>query len=242
MGRSALQAATTKMESFAEDQKSGVVEQTVVTRTHGRYLVAPPVSSDPAPILVGFHGYGESADIHLSRLRAIESSERWLIVSIQGLHRFYQRRTEQVVASWMTRQDRELAIDDNIAYVSSVVGAVSAAWPTRLSIVFAGFSQGVAMAFRSAVNSSADRVAVIGVGGDVPPEIEPSALARVSSALICRGSSEEWYSAEKLAQDACRLRESGVAVTALELLGGHEWTADVSRAASGFLRECYPQA
>lgn len=225
------------MESFAKDQKSAVVEQTVVTRMHGRYLVAPPVSSDPAPILVGFHGYGESADIHLSRLRAIESTERWLIVSIQGLHRFYQRRTEEVVASWMTRQDRELAIDDNLTYVSAVVDAVSGAWPTKPSIMFAGFSQGVATAFRSAVNSSAERVAVIAVGGDVPPEIEPSALARISSVLICRGSSEEWYSAEKLAQDAGRLRASGVDVTAVELPGGHQWSADASRAASGFLRE-----
>jgi predicted esterase len=233
----ALFSRKTKMESFAEDQKSAVVEQTVVTRTHGRYLVAPPASADPAPILVGFHGYGESADIHLSRLRAIESSERWLIVSIQGLHRFYQRRTEQVVASWMTRQDRELAISDNLAYVSSVLDAASAAWATRPSIVFAGFSQGVAMAFRGAVNSSGERAAVIAVGGDVPPEIEPNALARISSVLICRGSSEEWYSAEKLAQDTRRLRESGVDVTAVELPGGHQWSADASRAASGFLRE-----
>jgi predicted esterase len=230
------------MESLAEDQKSAIVEQTVITQTHGRFLVVPSASTGPAPILVGFHGYGESADTHVNRLRAIEESDRWLLVSIQALHRFYHRRTEEVVASWMTRQDRELCIADNIAYVSKVLEKVSATWPATRSIVFAGFSQGVAMAFRGAVNLNAERVAVIAVGGDIPPEIEAHALARLSSALICRGSSEEWYTAEKLAQDARRLRESGVAVTALELLGGHEWTADVSRAASKFLRECYPEA
>jgi predicted esterase len=225
------------MESFAEDRKSAIVEQTVVASTHGRYLVVPTAASNPAPILVGFHGYGENADTQLSRLRVIEGSERWLVVSIQGLHRFYQRRTEEVVASWMTRQDRELAIADNLTYVSAVLEAVSAAWPTRPSIVFAGFSQGVAMAFRSAVNSSAERVAVIAVGGDIPPEIEPGALARLSSTLICRGSAEEWYTAEKLAQDASRLRKSGVDVTAMELPGGHQWSDDANRAVSGFLRE-----
>jgi predicted esterase len=225
------------MESFAEDQKSVIVEQTVITQTHGRYLVVPTVGTDPAPMLVGFHGYAESADTQLPRLRAIEGSEHWLVVSIQGLHRFYQRRTEEVVASWMTRQDRESAINDNLAYVSSVLDAVSAAWPTEPSIVYAGFSQGVAMAFRAAVNSNAQRIAVIAVGGDIPPEIESGALARLSSTLICRGSSEEWYTADKLAQDARRLRESGVDVTALELPGGHQWSADASQAASGFLRE-----
>ena len=48
----------------------------------------------------------------------------------------------------MTRQDREAAIADNIDYVDRVVAATrTAAEP----LVFAGFSQGVAMAFRAAV-------------------------------------------------------------------------------------------
>jgi hypothetical protein len=77
-------------------------------------------------MLVGFHGYAESADVQLDRLRAIPGTERWLLVSIQGLHRFYQPRTNDVVASWMTRQDRELATVDNLAYVTAVLDAVTA--------------------------------------------------------------------------------------------------------------------
>jgi len=40
---------------------------------------------------------------------------------VQGLHRFYRSRSEIVVASWMTKQDRELAIGDNIDYVRRAV-------------------------------------------------------------------------------------------------------------------------
>ena len=54
-------------------------------------------------------------------MRAIPGAARWRLVAIQGLHRFYQRRDNQVVASWMTRQDRELAIADNLAYVAGVM-------------------------------------------------------------------------------------------------------------------------
>jgi predicted esterase len=222
------------------DQESTVIEETVVTPTHGRYLVVPPVGIDPVPMLVGFHGYAESADVQLSRLRAIEGCERWLVVSIQALNRFYQRRTEEVVASWMTRQDRELAIADNLEYVAAVLGKLSAAWPTTPTTVFAGFSQGVAMAFRAAVHASRARAAVISVCGDIPPEIQPHELARLSGVLICRGSSEDWYTAEKFSQDTRRLRESGVEVAPLEFPGGHEWSADVSRAASHFLHERHP--
>ena len=48
----------------------------------------------------------EDAAAHLARLRSIPGSDRWIIVSIQGLHRFYRGRSSDVVASWMTRQDR----------------------------------------------------------------------------------------------------------------------------------------
>jgi predicted esterase len=214
-----------------------VVEQTLPVQTHGRYLVVPPASTSPAPILVGFHGYGESADTHLERLRATGGSERWVVVSIQGLHRFYNRRADEVVASWMTRQDRELEIADNIAYVSAVLDAVSDTWQTTRSIVFAGFSQGVAMAFRAAVNASRGGVAVIAVGGDIPPEIDSRALGRVSAALVCRGSSDEWYSPSKFTDDLRRLQASGIEVRPLEFQGGHEWSADVSAAAAVFLHD-----
>jgi len=71
-------------------------------------------------MLVGFHGYAENAEAQLERLRGIPESARWLSISVQGLHRFYQRRTNLVVASWMTSQDREVAIRDNLAYVADV--------------------------------------------------------------------------------------------------------------------------
>ena len=101
-----------------------MIERTIAIGTHGRYLLEPPASAGPAPMLVGFHGYGEGADIQLERMRRIPGADRWLLVSIQGLHRFYQRRANEVVASWMTRQDRELAMADNLAYVAAVIDAV----------------------------------------------------------------------------------------------------------------------
>ncbi len=123
-------------------------------------------------MLIGFHGYGEDAETQLERLRAIPGIASWVIVSVQALHRFYERRTNRVVASWMTRQDRESAIADNIAYVQNCIDAVSTEWPTTRKIVFAGFSQGVAMAFRAATHFEAG---VIAVGGDVPPELTTNA-------------------------------------------------------------------
>src|SRR5262245_48220458 len=97
-------------------------ERNIPATTHGRYLVDGPRSG--APLLVGFHGYAELADTEFERLRSIEGSDRWLVVAVQALHRFYRGRSRDVVASWMTRQDRELAIADNATYTSKVIETV----------------------------------------------------------------------------------------------------------------------
>jgi predicted esterase len=217
-----------------------VTERTIETPAHGRYVVASPVEPGPAPLLVGFHGYAEPADVHLERLRSIPGAGRWLIVSVQGLNRFYQRRTNEVVAGWMTRQNRELAIADNLAYVSSAIDAVRREWPATATQVFAGFSQGVAMTFRAAAAAPRSVSGVIAVGGDVPPELDAAALNRVRSALVCRGSRDEWYTDGMFANDLRRLRDAGVEVTPIAFDGGHEWSAEVVLAASAFLRDLHP--
>ena len=92
-------------------------ERSIPVTAHGRYLVAMPSRAagplSKAALLVGFHGYAEDAEIHLERLQSIPDSDRWLVVSVQALHRFYRGRSRDVVASWMTRQNRELAVADN---------------------------------------------------------------------------------------------------------------------------------
>jgi predicted esterase len=217
------------------DQGDLVIERTIATGTHGRYLVEPPATSGAAPVLFGFHGYAEGAELQLERMRAIPGAGRWRLVAIQGLHRFYQRRDNQVIASWMTRQDRELAIADNLAYVAGVMGEVAAEWPGASHVVLAGFSQGVAMMFRAAAAASQQASGVIAVGGDVPPELDAGALLRVRSALVCRGTKDEWYTSDKLDEDVRRLSVAGAKVRPFSFEGGHDWSEEVSRAAAVFL-------
>ena len=214
-----------------------MIERSIATGMHGRYLVVPPASAGPAPIVMGFHGYAEGAEAQLERLRAIPGAERWLLVSVQGLNRFYQRRTNDVVAGWMTRQDRELAIADNLAYVAGVMDAVGREWPGAPRVVLAGFSQGVAMMFRAAAAAVRPVDGVVAVGGDVPPELDRAALARVRAALVCRGARDEWYTAATYDNDVRRLRDAGTDVRPLLFEAGHEWSDDVVRAASLFLHE-----
>src|SRR4051812_45650840 len=113
----------------------------IATLTHGTYLVQPAARPEGAPLLVGFHGYGENAALHLKGLSLIPGASRFLLASVQALHPFYNK-TGEVVASWMTRHDRERAIEDNVRYVAAVVARLKQEFPGSERLVFAGFSQG----------------------------------------------------------------------------------------------------
>jgi predicted esterase len=205
---------------------------TLETSVHGRYIVVPPLQLPPAVrILLGFHGYGEPVEAHLNQLRTIPGADAWLTVAVQALHRFYTK-PDVVGASWMTRQDRDLAIRDNVAYVNRVVAAVRAEWRTAGPVVFLGFSQGASMAYRAAVLGAERAAAVIALGGDIPPELRAQGLRQFPPALIARGTRDTWYTAEKLESDVACLRQNGTDVQALTFDGGHEWT-DVFRQAAG---------
>jgi predicted esterase len=204
------------------------LDRTVPTPTHGRYLVEIPEHSRAT--LVGFHGYQENAAIHLDVLRRVAAGRSIGLVSVQGLHRFYTRNATDVVASWMTREDRELAIADNVVYVGNVLAAVAEEFGLTRPLIYVGFSQGVAMAYRSAVLVQRPCDGVIALAGDVPPDVAPlaSSLPRI---LVGRGKTDQYYTADKAAADLAILTPAGVAVSEEVFEDGHVWApAFISRA------------
>lgn len=212
------------------DESMTLISRALPATVHGHYWARPArEGSGPAPLLVGFHGYGEEGEGFLGSLEGIPGVSAWHLASVQGLHPFYTR-DGRVVAGWMTRFDREHAIADNTAYARAVVAALREELPTSPALVFAGFSQGVAMAYRAAAAMPCS--GIVSLAGDVPPEVDPANLPPV---LAGRGRDDEWYDDAKLAQDLRRLEAAGVAVETCVFDGGHEWTAEFYRAAGRFL-------
>ena len=207
----------------------------VPTMTHGRVLVAEARAAAARGLLVGFHGYGESAAVHMERLQAIPGAASWTLVSVQALHRFYDRRTGQVIACWMTHEDREDAIADNIGYVTTALEGVP--HDASRPIIFAGFSQGTAMAYRAACRGAHRAAGVISVGGDVPPELLQDPDVDFPRVLMIRGRADEWYAQQKFEDDTAALRARGVELESLLVEGGHEWHRPVIDAAARFIAE-----
>jgi len=215
----------------------------IETVTHGRVLVedAADVFSG---LIVGFHGYAQSAEEMLDEVRRLPGSSRWRLAAIQALHRFYSRGEQRVVASWMTRQDREQAILDNIAYVDAAVDEIAGdsesgghlVEPAASSprIVYVGFSQGASMAARAAVRGARRAAGLILLGGDIPPDVRNVESANWPPVLIGCGDRDAWYGA-RVESDVALLQSRGVTHDVLRFDGGHEFTDEFRQAVGTWL-------
>jgi predicted esterase len=210
-------------------------EFNVPAATHGRVLVAESREAGPLWLLAGFHGYAQTADDMMTMLGDVNEAASWTIMSVQGLHRFYRGRSDVTVASWMTRQDRELLIGDNVAYVDAAVAQVVGARAIE-RLVVCGFSQGVAMAFRAGLLGARKADAVLALGGDVPPELLVGGPMTFPRVLLARGARDEWYTEAKLQADEAALRAHGAHVDTLTFDGAHQWHRDFGARATEILR------
>ena len=214
--------------AYAPDMRTLSVE----TSTHGRVLVED--DGGRGGLIAAFHGYAQSADDMLAELGRVPGVDAWRLASVQGLHRFYTRGDRQVVASWMTRQDRETAVVDNVAYVHRVLQLLVG--PDD-PVLFAGFSQGASMAYRAAMLGRHPAAGIIALAGDVPPELKEGARVRDwPPVLIGVGSEETWYTADRLDADVTFLRAAGADVDVVRFDGGHEWTDAFRRAAGEWIK------
>ncbi|MEN7550587.1 alpha/beta hydrolase [Rapidithrix thailandica] len=105
-------------------------------------------------IWIVFHGYGQMTEHFIRRFDVLDLETNFLIAP-QGLSRFYLDFTfKKVGASWMTREDRETDIHNQLHYLDAVLEyELQKCTHSTPSINLFGFSQGVATACRWAAFS-----------------------------------------------------------------------------------------
>ena len=224
--------------STGEDQATervapaaGIIQ--VPTTVHGRVLFETPEA--PTALLVGFHGYAQLGEDALAYLRPLAAGKPWAIAAPQALHPFYRPKDQAVVAGWMTRLDREIALEDNVAYTTRAVAELRARLPTAQRLAIVGFSQGVAMAYRTAARCGQKVDALVALAADVPPELRNGGWGTRPAVLIGRGDGEQWYGEEKLADDLATLAALEIPAEVCRFAGGHEWAPAFVERAREFL-------
>lgn len=206
----------------------------VPARAHGRVVVKDAAyDGRRSRLLLAFHGYAQRAESMVEMLETVPGIEQWTIASIQALHPFYGKN-EQVVASWMTREDRELAIAENVEYVDDATVALQRERRADV-IVCVGFSQGASMAWRAGVLGRRKADGVVALGGDIPPDLNDAPVEDFPIALVAGGTKDDWYNEAKMSADLKLLADKGAPHGSLRFDGGHEWTDEFRAELGKFL-------
>lgn len=198
-------------------------EESLSVRRTARIFQLGEFSTATRELWLVAHGYGQLASYFLTHFEAIQSPQR-VMVAPEGLSRFYLKGTHgRVGASWMTKEDREAEIEDQIAYLDQVLAHLEARQVGKepLKLVLLGFSQGVATLWRW-VNRGRPRPDwFILWAGDMPAETERIAGLTHMQLRGVVGSRDEFLTPEVRQNLERRLQKMGIHVPFQTFEGGH---------------------
>lgn len=174
------------------------------------------------------HGYSMRAVPFLEDFRPVDDGSR-LIVAPEALSRYYDgpltaHKTAPVVASWMTRDEREAEIRDYVAYLDRLHEVMTrrfAGSPPPVTVL--GFSQGGATALRWVVRGTVVPARVIVWASSMPPELDYANNERLRAATFTyvSGTADQFITAKVLDQQLGMLHDAKLPCRSLSFDGGH---------------------
>jgi predicted esterase len=141
------------------------------------------------------HGYGQLAPYFIRKFHGLPSN--YFVIAPEGMHRFYLNGSSgRVGASWMTKEEREDDISDNLCWLSSLHDEITARKSFK-KVFILGFSQGGATAARwyQSGKISADHLMIW--ASVYPPDLEPNNEIQLHEKehFFFVGTNDEFYNA-----------------------------------------------
>ena len=169
--------------------------------------------------LIVLHGYGMHAGKFIRDFESL-ASPSLRILAPEGLSRFYRRGFDgEVIASWMTREDRISEIADQRYYLDSLYDLVAQNSEGKVFVL--GFSQGTATATRWMAGNSRCFSGLVLWGGDFAPDVDGgiNGIGRV----ICVVGNQDPFIPLPLFEEHCiALENKGYEVDRQIFEGSHE--------------------
>ncbi|MFI5204294.1 MAG: alpha/beta hydrolase [Flavobacteriales bacterium] len=168
------------------------------TTKTARYFILGNPGKDIRRIWVVLHGYGQLAEHFLQKFNVLKNDQT-LIIAPEGMHRYYLNGVSgKVGASWMTKEERENDITDNVHYLDGLLQEIKSGC-SNADVVVLGFSQGVATAARWVAYGKVNPVKVIFWGGLFPPDMNwevASGIWKTQNVHILIGNEDEFYTSK----------------------------------------------
>ncbi len=199
--------------------------QLPVRRT-ARVVLLGESSSSIEQVWIACHGYGQLAPAFAQELGALADPGR-LVVVPEALNRYYLEDhggvhgpDHPVGATWMTREERLVDIDDYCAYLDTVHDHVFASIERgNATLCVLGFSQGAATAARWVARTTRPVDHLVLWGAGLPPELDPGAFRKTPLTIV--SGERDRYAADQVRAQSPALDAAGVEHTLESFDGGH---------------------
>ena len=200
------------------------------TEKTARYFMLGNTDENIEEIWIVCHGYGQLANYFLKKFECISKPKR-LIIAPEGLHRFYWNGfSGRVVASWMTKEDRQSDIDDYITFLDNTIRDIENKLNRKVKVNVLGFSQGAATVCRWLSLGKTQINNLILWGSVLPDDIDyfdqKEKFNNVNLKIVI-GSDDEYYSKEKIATELDKIKSREIDFDLIEYQGGHDLYEDV---------------
>ncbi|WP_057938629.1 alpha/beta hydrolase [Algoriphagus resistens] len=194
-----------------------------------QYQAQYSVSHEPTflekEIWLVLHGYGQLAEFFLRKFQGFDSDDT-LIVAPEGTNYGYLNGfSGRVGANWMTRHEREIAIQNNHIYLDLLMESLRSQYKETPKVNVLGFSQGAATATRWASRWAGEvSKLVLWAGGFAQDMVLEDACEKFSYTKITLvlGDRDEFVTPESVETQEELIEKLGKAVKKLTFSGGHE--------------------
>ena len=189
-----------------------------------RYFVLGTPSDKITDVWFVCHGYGQLAKYFIKWFEPI-LNENTLIIAPEGLSRFYWNGfSGNVVASWMTKEERNSDIDDYVKYLDKVANEVLQK-VKKVNINILGFSQGASTASRWATLGKTTPTNLILWAGSFPTDIDYLKNIETFNKFPLHfliGDSDELFSEEVIRQYLGEIKKKEIQFNLSRYNGGHK--------------------
>jgi predicted esterase len=198
-----------------------ITRKLIVPKT-ARYVLSHAPSAETKEVLFVCHGYAQLATEFIESFADVATPQR-IVVAPEGLHRFYQRGGyEKVVASWMTKEDREDDIRDYVLWLDSVAQEVLSECLPDTKITVLGFSQGAATVSRWASLGKIKIDHLILWCGFFPPDLKAENPPKSKLVTVVTASDDKFISPEAEQKQLLEMKSQFATYKHIRFTGQHE--------------------
>jgi len=194
------------------------------------YSVSHEPTFQEKEVWIVFHGYGQLAEFFIRKFLPFDSHER-LIIAPEGTNYSYLNGFHgRVGANWMTRHEREVAIENNHRLLDKLMENIFTEFKEIPVIHVLGFSQGAATATRWVSRWSEKVKSLILWAGGFAQDLDLEKVKDVFSEtklIMVLGENDELITPESILKQEELIDMLGKTVQKFSFSGGHELNVEI---------------